>query len=351
MQLQDFWEGLTPASHRTLNNAVRGSLMKKTPEKIVIILDELSEDANQWPSKSAERRRSTGVHQVDANTSVQTYERMDAHGAAIKELGTGFRNLERQMRQIAKILSERAPGTLPADTERNSKEIVNVLKNGVDKKKKGPMKAEKKKKDKKLRREEHDESEHMPALPFPQTLYREKLDKQFGRFLDVLKQIHVNLPFIEMLSQMPAYPKFLKEILKKNRKIEETSVVKLTEHYIAILQNKLPQKKLEKEIGEIRSMPISLQLADQMTVIPEGIVEDILVRVDKFIFLVDFLVVNMEENKEPPPIQGRPFLATGKAILDIHERKLMLRVGEETVTFELNIANGAQKEKPAATVE
>ena len=59
-------------------------------------------------------------------------------------------------------------------------------------------------------------------------------------------------------------------------------------------------RKLEKEIGEIRSAPISLQLADQTTIIPEGIVEDVLVRVDKFVFPVDFIVVKMEENKEVP---------------------------------------------------
>ncbi|XP_070032111.1 uncharacterized protein [Nicotiana tomentosiformis] len=110
-------------------------------------------------------------------------------------------------------------------------------------------------------------------------------------------------------------------------------------------------KKLEKEIGEIRSAPISLQLADQTTLITEGIVEDVLVRVDKFIFHVDFIVVNMEDKKEIPLILGRPFLATGRDILDIHERKLMLRVGEETVTFEINIAKGAEKEKPVASVE
>nr|XP_009758401.1 PREDICTED: uncharacterized protein LOC104211098 [Nicotiana sylvestris] len=158
---------------------------------------------------------------------------------------------------------------------------------------------------------------------------------------------------------MPAYAKFLKEILKKKRKIEETSVVKLTEHCSAILQNELPQKcgdpesftipyslriinfdkslcdygasinlmslsmykKLEKDIGEIRSVPISLQLADQTTITPEGIVEDVLVRVDKFIFSVDFIVVTMEKNKEVPLILGRPFLATGRAILDIHDKK------------------------------
>ncbi|XP_070040360.1 uncharacterized protein [Nicotiana tomentosiformis] len=121
------------------------------------------------------------------------------------------------------------------------KYIGKKLKGDVDKKNKGPMKTEKKKEEK-SRREEHDESNHMPALPFPQKLSREKLDKQFERFLDVLKQVHVNLPFTEVLSQMSAYAKFLKEILTRKMKIDEPSVVKLTEHCSEILQNKLPQK-------------------------------------------------------------------------------------------------------------
>ncbi|XP_075083174.1 uncharacterized protein LOC142166968 [Nicotiana tabacum] len=179
--------------------------------------------------------------------------------------------------------------------------------------------------------EETEESKYMHALPFPQKQRIEKLDKQFGRFLDVLKQVHVNLPFTEVLSQMLPYAKFLKEILSNKRKVEETSIVKLTKHYSAIMKNKFPQKcgdprsftipcylgstkfekslcdsgasinliplsifrKLEGEIGEIISIFVSLQLADQTTIIPEGIVEDVLVRVNKFIFLMDFIMVNM----------------------------------------------------------
>ncbi|XP_070039660.1 uncharacterized protein [Nicotiana tomentosiformis] len=293
-----------------------GPLMKKTPKEIVTILDEMSEDANQWPSKSAERRRVNGVHQVDANTSVQTDERLDAHGAAIKELGTWLQNLEKQVGQIATVLSERIP---------------------VDKKKKGKKEAEKKKKEETSRREEFNDREHMHALPIPQKLYREKLDKQFKRFLDMLKIVNVNLPFTKVLSQMPAYAKFLKEIVTKKRKIEEISVVKLTEHCSTILQNKLPQK-----CGDP---------GNQTTITPKGIVEDVLVKLDKFVFLVDFIVVKMEENKLIPLILGRPFLATGRAILDIHDRKLMLRVGEENVTFEMNVETGVIKEKPAASVE
>jgi len=98
-----------------------------------------------------------------------------------------------------------------------------------------------KRRTKRIRKEEHEEIKHMPAIPFPQKLYREKLDRKFERFLDILKQVNENLPFTRVLSQMPAYAKFLKEIPTKKRKIEETSVVKLIEHCNVILQNKLPQ--------------------------------------------------------------------------------------------------------------
>ncbi|XP_070045138.1 uncharacterized protein [Nicotiana tomentosiformis] len=231
------------------------------------------------------------------------------------------------------------------------KEVEEQLKNEADKKKKGKKGAEKKKKEETSRREESNESEHMLALPFPQKLYREKLDTQFERCLDMLRQVNINLSFTEVLSQMPAYAKFLKEILTKKRKIEETSVVKLIEHCSAIFQNKLPQKKLENELGEIRSSPISLQLVDQTIIIPGRIREDVLVRVDKFVFPVDFIVAKMEENKEVPLILGRLFLETGRAILDIRDRKLMLRVGEEAMTFKINVEMGVRKEKLAASVE
>ena len=110
-------------------------------------------------------------------------------------------------------------------------------------------------------------------------------------------------------------------------------------------------RKLENEIGEIRLVPISLQLVDQTSLIPEGIVEDVLVRVDNFVFPSDFILVKIEENKEAPLILGKPFLVMGRDMLDLHERKLMLRMGEETVTFEMNVATRVKNERPVANVE
>ena len=50
---------------------------------------------------------------------------------------------------------------------------------------------------------------------------------------------------------------------------------------------------------------------------PRGVIEDVLVKVEKFIFPADFIVLDMEEDTEIPIILGRPFLATGKAMIDM----------------------------------
>ena len=67
-----------------------------------------------------------------------------------------------------------------------------------------------------------------PPLPFPQRMAKVKLDMQFRKFLEVLKKLYINIPFIEALTQMPSYAKFLKEILSNKRMLEEHKTVALT---------------------------------------------------------------------------------------------------------------------------
>lgn len=64
-------------------------------------------------------------------------------------------------------------------------------------------------------------------------------------------------------------------------------------------------------IGEMKPTTISLQLTDLFVKYPKGIVEDVLVKVDKFIFLVYFIVLDIKVDWEVPLIQGRPFLTIG----------------------------------------
>ncbi|XP_073225622.1 uncharacterized protein [Cicer arietinum] len=199
-------------------------------------------------------------------------------------------------------------------------------------------------------------------------------------FLDVFKKLHINIPFAEALEQMPTYAKFMKDIMSKKRKIGG-EIVMLTEECSAILQRKLPPKlkdpgsfsipcaignrtfgkalcdlgasvslmplSIYKKlgIGKVKDTQLMLQFADRSMKHPYGVVEDVLVKVDKFIFPVDFVVLDMEEDNDIPLILGRPFLATGRAMIDVADGTLTLKVNEETVTFNILKAREHSKER------
>ena len=152
---------------------------------------------------------------------------------------------------------------------------------------------------------------------------------------------------------MPNYAKFMKEILNKKRKIVEEGIVNLTATCSAVIQQKLPAKmkdpgsftipysigKYEFKkalcdsgasinlmplsvvqrlgLGELTPTAITLQMADRSMAQSEGVLEDVFVKVGKFIFPVDFVIMKMEEDTQVPLLLGRPFLATGAALIDV----------------------------------
>ena len=77
-------------------------------------------------------------------------------------------------------------------------------------------------------------------------------------------------------------------------------------------------------------------MVDRTLAPPEGILEDVLIKVGKFIFPVDFVVIHTEEDKQVPLLLGRSFLVTGVALIDVKKGELTLRVGNEAVHFNLN---------------
>ena len=77
-------------------------------------------------------------------------------------------------------------------------------------------------------------------------------------------------------------------------------------------------------------------MADRSMAQPKGVLKDVLVNVEKFIFPVDFVVIKMEEDTQVPLLLGRPFLAIGAALIDVQKGELTLRVGDEAVQFNLN---------------
>ena len=84
------------------------------------------------------------------------------------------------------------------------------------------------------------EARDNPPIPYPQRLKKHKLDKQFTKFMEVFKKLHINIPFPDALKQMPSYVKFTKDILYQKRRLDDFETVNLTEESSAILQRKLP---------------------------------------------------------------------------------------------------------------
>ncbi|KAK8562095.1 hypothetical protein V6N12_049146 [Hibiscus sabdariffa] len=223
-----------------------------------------------------------------------------------------------------------------------------------------------------------------PPSPFPQRLNKQKQDYQFKKFFDILKQVHINLPLVEALQQMPNYAKFLKDMVTRKKRIEEFETAAATETCLALMHNKVPAKKTDlgsftiecfighnyptkalcdpgasinlmpksvfRKLGIVEAKPttVILQLADHSYVQPKGKIEDILVKVDKFIFPVDFLILDCEADEHAPIILGRPFLSTSRAVIDFDKDGIIFKVDDDSIkmkslTKQLNKGKGIAK--------
>ncbi|XP_076960489.1 uncharacterized protein LOC143636890 [Bidens hawaiensis] len=180
----------------------------------------------------------------------------------------------------------------------------------------------------------------LTRVPYPARLLRQKYAQEDGHFLDMFKKLKINLPFVEALQHMPKYAKFLKDLLSNKKKLEGLSTVCQNEGCSAVVQNKLLEKLADSghftipclfgsstesyaladlgasinlmpyslykklELGESVPTRMSLSLADCSVKYPWGIVENVLVKVDKFVFPVDFVILDKEADDQAPLILG-----------------------------------------------
>ena len=211
--------------------------------------------------------------------------------------------------------------------------------------------------------------------PFPQSLRSKKKANGQAEILEVLRQVKVNIPLLDMIKQVPTYAKFLMDLCTMKRGMNVDKKAFLTEQVSVIIQCKTQVKYkdpgcptisvniggtcVEKALldlgasvnllpysiykqlglGELKPTTITLFLADMSIKIPKGIVEDVLVQVDKFYYPVDFVVLDTEpvavSANYVPIILGRPFLATSNAIINCRNGVMQLTLGN--MTLKLNI--------------
>ncbi|RVW31940.1 hypothetical protein CK203_110659 [Vitis vinifera] len=218
--------------------------------------------------------------------------------------------------------------------------------------------------------------------PFPQALHGKKGIRNAAEILEVLRQVKVNIPLLDMIKQVPTYAKFLKDLCTIKRGLTVNKKAFLTEQVSAILQCKSPLKHkdpgsptilvmiggkvVEKalldlgasvnllpysvykqlRLGELKPTAITLSLADISVKIPRGVIEDVLVQVDNFYYPVDFIVLDtnpiVKEANLVPIILGRPFLATSNAIINCRNGLMQLTFGN--MTLDLNVFYMSKKQ-------
>ena len=211
--------------------------------------------------------------------------------------------------------------------------------------------------------------------PFPQVLRKKKNSVNQTEMLEVLRQVKVNIPLLDMIKQVPTYAKFLKDLCTVKKGLNVNKKAFLTEQVSAIIECKTPVKykdpgcptisvniggiSVEKALldlgasvnllpysmykqlglGELKPTSITLSLADRSIKIPKGTIEDVLIQVDRFYYPVDFVVLDTElvavGPNHVPIILGRPFLATSNAIINCWNGVMQLTFGN--MTLELNI--------------
>ena len=211
--------------------------------------------------------------------------------------------------------------------------------------------------------------------PFPQALRKKKSFVNQTEMLEVLRQVKVNIPLLDMIKQVPTYAKFLKDLCTVKTGLNVNKKAFLTEQVSAIIECKTPVKykdpgcptisvniggiSVEKALldfgasvnllpysmykqlglGELKPTSITLSLADKSIKIPKGTIEDVLIQVDRFYYPVDFVVLDTEPvavgPNHVPIILGRPFLATSNAIINCRNGVMQLTFGN--MTLELNI--------------
>nr|GEW58026.1 reverse transcriptase domain-containing protein [Tanacetum cinerariifolium] len=204
-------------------------------------------------------------------------------------------------------------------------------------------------------------------------LAKEKiLEKDYilaAKFMEIFHDLHFELSFADALVHMPKFATMFKKLLNYKNKLIELTKMPLNENCSAVVLKKLPEKLGDSgrflipcdflefdnclalaDLGaSINLMPLSiwkklklptlndtkmvLELTDITISKPTGVAKNVFVKVGKFYFLADFVVLDFIADPRVPLILGRPFLSTAHALIDVYEGEIILRYDEQSITL------------------
>ncbi|RDX69644.1 hypothetical protein CR513_51210, partial [Mucuna pruriens] len=219
-------------------------------------------------------------------------------------------------------------------------------------------------------------------VSFPTRTISARKPESNEELLKMFRKVEINIPLLDAIKQIPKYAKFLKELcVHKRKKMKGSvevggivSVLTRNEEFTAGAQQALPKKCRDPRIfsvpctigectfvdamldlgasinvmptsiykalnfGDLEPIGMTIQLANKSIVQPLGVLEDVLVQVNKLIFPVDFYMLEMEDEtsgKGSTLILGRPFLMTARTKIDVHVGMLSMEFGDTLVQFNI----------------
>ncbi|KAM3003944.1 hypothetical protein FF2_034242 [Malus domestica] len=214
-----------------------------------------------------------------------------------------------------------------------------------------------------------------PDVPFPSRFLQAKNVEEEKDVLETFRKVHVNIPLLDAIKQIPKYAKFLKKLCTTRNRIREKEVVHVSENVSALLQRKLPPKCKDPgsftipcvigntrfdhamldlgasinvmpysvyasmNLGELKHDGVIIQLADRSNAYPKGVLEDVLVQVDHLIFPADFYVLDMEDSVHSPSsplLLGRPFMKTAQTKIDVAKGAVTMAFGGDMINFKVS---------------
>ncbi|XP_075098827.1 uncharacterized protein LOC107785270 [Nicotiana tabacum] len=205
------------------------------------------------------------------------------------------------------------------------------------------------------------------SAPFPQRLAKQKKDDQYRKFMEVLRQIQLNITLMDALGEMPGYAKLMKYLMSRKFDFQDLSIETLTQTCRAVVIIPMDQKLsnpgsftipctigsyvfakalcdlgdsinlmplviyTKLGIGRARPTSMLLQLVDRTVKRPTRILDDVLIQVGKFVFPANFVILDCQVDEEIPIILGRLFLATRRALIELEAIDVILQEEDETL--------------------
>ncbi|GJZ41221.1 hypothetical protein Tco_0588107 [Tanacetum coccineum] len=235
-----------------------------------------------------QRNNANPSHEENSNLIKEIRASTDA---AIRNQGALIKTLEIQIGQMRKVLQERGFGSLPSSTKTNLRDHVKSISTTV-------------------------EADVTPIRRIGSSQYAVSAQQNTTRVDDYLPRKEKDLGSFTLLC-------YINNVFFENALADlgaSVSVMPLSTN-------------LNLGLGELAHTKLTVELADRTVKHPKGIAENVLVGIGKFVFPIDFIILDIPEDVKVPLILGRPFLSTAHAKIDVFKRKITLRVGDEKIIF------------------